>query len=348
MPRRNALTAFTSSLLAVLTLCAGASAQPAGELFIYNWTDYTSPALIAKFEKETGIKVSIDTYDSNETLLAKLKSGAGGYDIVVVSSDFIPVFAQEGLIQKIDAAKMPGYGNIEPRWRSPAFDKDNAYSIPFDWGVTSFAIDTAFIKGPVDSLSTLFEPPPEAKGKVGMFGAPSEVVSLAEVYLGLTPCQTDPAAMKRVFTLLEKQAPSVKVYNSDGIIDREASGETWIHQIWNGDSARAHANNPDIRFVFAREGGTGWMDNLAVPVGARHKDNALLFLQFMLRPENSALSSNFTHYASPLSGSGAHLDETLKTAPELDVPPGFNLVFTPACPAEAIKLMDRVWTRLRR
>ena len=339
-------TLCAAVIFAILACPAGAEA--AGELFIYNWTDYTSPVLIKKFEKETGIKVSIDTYDSNETLLAKLKSGSGGYDIVVVSSDFVSVFAQQGLIQRIDAAQLTSYTNIEPRWRSPAFDKDNAYSIPFHWGVTSFAVDTAFVKGPVDSLSTLFEPPPEAKGKVGMFGAPSEVISLAEVYLGLAPCQTDPAAMKRVFTLLENQAPSVKVYNSDGIIDREASGETWIHQIWNGDSARARANNPNIRFVFPKEGATAWMDNFAVPATAIHKQNALLFLKFMLRPENSALSSNFTHYASPLSGSAPYLDEALKTAPELEIPPGVKLVFTPACPADAIKLMDRVWTRLKR
>ena len=87
-----------------------------------------------------------------------------------------------------------------------------------------------------------------------MFGSPSEVMSLAEVYLGMTPCQTDTANMKKVSDLLEAQAPFVKVYNSDGIIDRQGSGETWIHEVWNGDSARARANNPDIKFIFPKEG----------------------------------------------------------------------------------------------
>jgi spermidine/putrescine transport system substrate-binding protein len=337
----------------VLTLALGfaATATPGragGDLFIYNWTDYTAPAVIAKFEKETGIKVTVDTYDSNETLLAKLKSGGGGYDIVVVSSDFVPVFVKEGLIQRIDAATMPGYAGIDPRWRDPAFDRGNAYSIPYDWGITAFAVNTAHVQGPVDSLKTLFEPPPEARGKIGMLGAVSEVVSLAEVYLGLPPCQTDPAAIKTVFALLEKQAPSVKVYNSDGAIDREASGETWIHQIWNGDAARARANNPAVTFVFPKEGAVSWMDNLAVPTGAPHLDNAKAFLRFMLKPENSALSSNFTHYASAITGSEAYLDLALKTAPELNPPAGLKLTFVPACPEEAIKLMDRLWTRLRR
>src|ERR1700712_5219142 len=181
-----------SAVAACLALIgSGACAEAAGNLFIYNWTDYTSPDLIAKFEKETGVKVTIDTYDSNETLLAKLKSGSTGYDIVVVTSDFVPIFINQGLIQKVEAAAMPGFANIEARWQSPAWDKGNAYTIPYHWGVTAYAVNTKFIKEPADSLALLFDPPPEAKGKVGMLAAASEVMSLAELYLGLAPCQPD-------------------------------------------------------------------------------------------------------------------------------------------------------------
>ena len=148
-----------------LGLAGNAAHAAGGDLFIYNWTDYTSPDVIAKFEKETGIKVTLDTYDSNETLLAKLKAGSAGYDIVVVSSDFVPIFAKEGLIQKVDASKMPGYDNIEARWKSPAWDKDNVYTIPYDWGVTSFSVNTKNVKGPYDSLSMLFDPPGRGTGQ---------------------------------------------------------------------------------------------------------------------------------------------------------------------------------------
>jgi spermidine/putrescine transport system substrate-binding protein len=337
--------ATTATLACILT---SGAAHAAGDLYLYNWTDYTSPDVIKKFEKETGIKVTMDTYDSNETLLAKLKSGSAGYDIVVVSSDFVPVFAKEGLIQKIDAPKLPGYNNIDARWRSPAWDKDNEYTIPYDWGVTSYSVNTKFVKEPADSLKLLFEPPAEANGKVGMFGSPSEVISLAEVYLGMTPCQTDTANMKKVSELLEAQAPAVKVYNSDGIIDRQGSGETWIHEVWSGDSARARANNPDIKFVFPKEGVVGWMDNIAVPASAKDPENAKLFIEFMMKPENSGLSSNFTHYASAITGAEAAYDPGLKDAPELKMPDGLKMAFTPACPEEAIKLMDRVWTKLKK
>ena len=334
-------------ILASAAFLAVEPARAGGNLFIFTWTDYTSPALIAKFERETGVKVSIDTYESNETLLAKLKSGSMGYDIVVISSDFVPIFVKEGLIQKVDTAHLPGFDNIEPRWRHPAWDGDEAYTVPFGWGVTGFAINTTHIKAPVDSLQTLFEPPPEAKGKVGMFSAPSEVMSLAEVDLGLAPCQTDVASMKRVYGLLAAQAPSVNTYSSDGIIERLSSDETWIQQVWNGDAARARRNNPAIRFIFPKEGAVGWMDTLAIPADARDRDNAELFLAFMLRPENSALSANFTSYASPITGTVAYLDPQLRDAPELAVPPNLKVTFSPTCSEPAIRLIDRVWTKLR-
>lgn len=337
-----------SSIAAGLLTTSCLQASAGGNLYIYNWTDYTAPALIAKFEHETGIKVTVDTYDSNETLLAKLKSGSAGYDIVVVTSDFVPIFVEQGLLRRIDGPSLQNYGAIAERWRSPPWDTGNAYTIPFHWGVTAFAVDTKQVPEPVDSLRALFEPPPNARGKVGMLAAPSEVVSLAELYLGLPPCQTDLTNMKKVDALLEAQRPNVEVYSSDGVIERIASGETWIQEIWNGDAARARANNPAIRFVFPKEGVTGWMDNLAIPRDARDPENARAFLQFMLRPENSALSANFTHYASAITGSEAFLDADLRAAPEMKVPAGTRIVFTPTCPAPAIKLIDRVWTRLRR
>ena len=330
------------------TMLAATVARADGDLFIYTWSDYTAPALIAKFEKETGVKVTIDTFNSNETLLAKLKAGSAGYDIIIGSSDFIPIFIDEHLVQKIEASHWSDYKNIDARWRSPAWDKNNDYTIPFGWGVTSYVVNTKFIKVPADSLKLLFEPPPEAKGKVGMMGAPTEVTSMAETYLGLSPCQTDIAAMKRVSALLEAQAPSVKVYASDGVIERAASGETWIQQTWNGDGARAHAANPDLHFVFPKEGAIAWMDNVAMPVGAKDPENAKRFMQFLLKPENAALSANFTHSESAIVGVAPFLDAAIRDAPEYNVPADLKLTFAPPCPAKALQLIDRVWTRLKR
>src|SRR5215813_15113892 len=132
-----------------------------GELHIYNWTDYTSPEMVKKFEDETGIKVTIDTYDSNETALAKLSSGAAGYDVMIISNDFVPIFVKQKLFQKVDAGKMSNFKNVDPRWQKRPWDPDAAYTVPWVWGTTSYAVDTSVYKGPTDSLKTLFDPPAE-------------------------------------------------------------------------------------------------------------------------------------------------------------------------------------------
>jgi spermidine/putrescine transport system substrate-binding protein len=338
----------TSLQAAVVSTLFAGIAHADGELFIYNWTDYTSPELISKFEKETGIKVTLDTYDSNETLLAKLKSGSAGYDIIVVSSDFVEIFANEGLIAKIDASTLPGFANLDKRWIHPVWDKENAYTIPWNWGTTSFSVNTTKIKEPVDSLKTLFEPPEEAKGMIGMFGSPSEVIALAERYLDMEPCQTDAGNMKKVQELLLKQAPYVKVYNSDGIHERQSSGETWIHQQWNGSVVRSRIQNPAIKYIYPKEGVVGWMDNVAVPSSAKNLDNAKKFMSFIMQPENMALQTNFTKYANAVVGSEKFQEADLKDAPELLTPTDVKVVFTPACSEAATKLMDRVWTRLKK
>ncbi len=176
-----------SSLLAsaaavFMGLAASFAAPPAKAdsdvLHIYTWTDYTSPDLIKKFTAETGIKVTIDTYDSNETLLAKLKAGGAGYDIVVVSNDFVPIFVSQGLIQKADVSSMPNFTHLETRWKARAWDPKAEYTVPWQWGTTSFAYDTAVYPGPVDSLGTLFNPPTALQGKISMLGAQSEVVNI--------------------------------------------------------------------------------------------------------------------------------------------------------------------------
>jgi spermidine/putrescine transport system substrate-binding protein len=324
-------------LLMVIAIGAG-SATAAGELFIYNWTDYTSPELLKKFEKETGIKVTLDTYDSNETLLAKLKAGGGGYDIAIASHNFVPIMIKEGLLHKVDAPKLKGYNNIADQWKSPAWDPGNIYSIPWHTGTTSFAVDTSVYKGDINTYKILFDPPPELQGSIGMFNAPEEVISFANAYLGFEQCNENVAQMKKVLELLMKQKPHVKVYNSDGIKERLVSGDTAIHQTWNGYAMRARGEKPSIKYAYAKEGVISFMDNLIVPKGAKNKDSAIKFMEFMMQPENAALQTNFARYANVISGSEAFLAEDLKTAPEIIVPKGVKAIFVPACSEKAIKL----------
>jgi spermidine/putrescine transport system substrate-binding protein len=318
-----------------------------GELFIYNWTDYTNPEVIEKFEAETGIKVTLDTYDTNETLLAKLKSGAAGYDIIVPSHNFVPIFIAEGLLEPINASELPGYENIDERWRNPEWDPNNVYTIPWQWGTTSFTVNTEKYTGPADSLALLFEPPTELQGQIGMFNSPDEVMAMAQIYLGLPACNESTDDMRKVQDLLVAQKPFVKLYSSENIYERMAAGEVLAHQQWNGSAMRARAENPAIQYVFPKEGVLTWMDNLAVAAGAPNKDNALKFIEFMMRPENAGLQSNFARYANGIAGSEEFMDAELTSAPEIGIPEGVEARFTPTCSAAAIELQDRVWTKVK-
>lgn len=335
-----------AALTAIALITAPAAAQ--GKLHLYNWTDYTAPGLIEKFEKETGIEVVLDTYDSNETLLAKLKAGGGGYDIVVPTHNFVPILLKEGLLQEIDASAMPGFANISEQWQNPPWDNNNRYTVPWQLGSTSYAVDTTSFDGDINTYKVLFEPPAQLQGQIGMLNSPDEVIPMALTYLGYPLCNENPAQMKEVRDLLVAQKPHVKVYNSDGIKDRLVSGEVRAHMIWNGYSARARAEKASLQYAYPKEGLITWVDNLAVPKDASNPENAKRFIAFFLNPENAATQSNFAGYDSGNAKASAYLDDDKKSAPEFAAPAGVKLVFSQSCGEAAIALQDKVWTAIKK
>jgi spermidine/putrescine transport system substrate-binding protein len=215
------------------------------------------------------------------------------------------------------------------------------------WGTTSYSVDTSVYKGSTDSLAPLFAPPEDLKGKVGMFGSPSEVMSLALVYLGKDQCNTNPDDLKALQALLEAQKPFVKVYNSDGNTERQVSGETVMHEQWSGKALASRGQKPTIKYVYAKEGVVGWMDNVAVPVGAPDLDNAKAFLNFLMDPENIALQQKSTGYQSAIVGSNKFLSADIGDSPEFNPPADLKIVFAPACSEKATRAYDKIWTDLR-
>ena len=338
--------AFVLSFIMIFAFGVG-TASAGGDLFLYNWSDYTAPDLIEKFEKETGIKVTLDIYDSNETLLAKMKSGGGAYDIAVPTHNFITILIEEGLIEKINAAQLKGYENIIDSMKGPPWDPQNEYTIPWNYGSTSFCIDTEAYKGDYKTFKVLFEPPAELQGKIGMFDSSEENTNLALIYLGLAQCNENPEEMQKVLDLMMAQKPFVKVYSSEGIHERLVSGDVAISGCWNGAAMRARQGKPSVEYVYPREGILGWADNLVVPKGAKNYDNAIKFIEFMLQPENAAIQTNFSGYANAIRGSEQFMTEELKNAPELQTPPGIPIHFQPSCSEAAIRLLDKVWTKVK-
>jgi spermidine/putrescine transport system substrate-binding protein len=336
---------LTISAAALLLLTLG-SARADGELFIYNWTEYTPPELITKFEKESGIKVSVDTYDSNETLLAKLQAGATGYDIVVPSQNFVPILVSEGLIQKVGVHKLANFKNMKERWQFPEWDPQHEYTGPWQWGTTSFSYNSELYSGKGTSLKEFFEPSDEVMGRLSVFQTPDEVISLANIYLGIEFCSEDGKTMKRIQDMLVKQKEYVVAYNSETMSDLLASGEAMMTNHWSGYSRLGRLTGAPIVYAYPKEGVVGWFDSMVVPTSAKNVENAKKFMNFMMDPVNMAMLTEDQGYGDAVMGTAAYYSDELKSAPEINPPSDLNVVFAPTCSPKAQSLIDRVWTKV--
>lgn len=342
---KKLLIAAVSS--AVLSFAAS-GAYAAGELNFYNWTDYTPDDLLEKFQKETGIKVNLDTYDSNETLLAKLKSGATGYDLAVPSQNFVEIMVKEGLLEEANVTAMPNYKYVDSRFKNPTWDPEQKYSSPWQMGTTSFVIRTDLYDGDCSSLKEFFEPSGKAVGQLGVFKTPEEVMNQAHLYLGQEMCTEKNEDFKALQKLFEGQKPAVKIYSSEGTPERIVDGTVVMSSGWNGDmfNARTKEGGTTVKYCFPKEGVVGWFDSLVIPKGAKNIDNAKKFMDFIMKPENMALVSNFASYANAVPDSAPFLNPELADAPELKVPEGVPIAFGRSCGEKYTKAVDKIWTKL--
>ncbi|MCY4608475.1 MAG: extracellular solute-binding protein [bacterium] len=341
---RRLLGATAAILLAASLGTPRASAE--GELNFYTWADYTSPELIEKFEAETGITVNIDTFASNEDLLAKMMAGATGYDIIVPGDYLVEILIKEDLLQRVEPNQLANFKNVEPRWIDVYWDPGRNYSIPWMWGTTSFNVNTDVFDGDIHTLAVLFDPPDVLKGRINMFQDSVEVINMALRYLGFPRCNSNPDEMRQVQDLLLRQKEWVRSYSMDPK-ELIVSGEVDATMNWDGYAIRTRAEKPSVAFAHPMEGYTGWMDNLAVPKGAENVENAMIFMDFMMVPENIALESNYVGVNGGIMGAAQYFDPELATAPELNAPQGTpDPEFVPACEDDVVRLYDQVWTNV--
>lgn len=334
---------------------AAAAGEPAslpkgsGELNFANWTDYTSPELLKKFETETGIKVNLSTYDSNESLLAKMQAGDSGYDVVVPSDYMVQQMAALDLLEDVGASSLPNGKNIDPTFLDAYFDQGRKYTVPYLFGTTGIAVDTKQVKNPPKTWKEFFNPTAETAGKIGLLNDQVEVLNAALKATGGTPCTNDPAAWEAVSALLKGFKSKVQVINSDDVIGRMSTGEQAMHMMWNGAFHRAQEKNKDLVYVFAGETINLWQDNLAVPKGAKNLDNAKIFLNFMADPVNSAIAVNAQGYGSGITGAGDAASPALKANPAVNPPADLAALTkpTPPCDADTVLIYDKVWTEFK-
>lgn len=339
-----------------------------GERFVnvYNWSDYIDPAVLEAFTGETGIAVRYDTFDSNDTLEAKLLAGKSGYDVVVPSANFLERQIKAGVFQKLDKARLP---HLSAAWpviaeRLQAYDPGNQYAVNYMWGTVGIGYNVKAARrilgrdGAIDSWNTVFGPGELMKFRdcgVHMLDSADDVLTTALHVLGLDPNSSAPADLEKAADLVAGVRPAVRKFHSSEYLNALASGEICLVVGWSGDIKQAQkraaeANNGvEIGYAVPRDGTQMFFDNLAIPADAAHAGEAHAFIDYLLRPEVAARNANFLSYASGNLAGQAFIDpaiihdRTVYPDPETMA----RLYTITAHDARTTRLMNRLWTRIK-
>jgi spermidine/putrescine transport system substrate-binding protein len=330
---------------AMAMLAFAGSANAAGELNIYNWGDYTSPELIKKFEAAHDVKVTITDYDSNDTALAKVRAGGHGFDIVVPSANYVPIWVKEDLLLEARPDQMENFKNVDARWVDVAWDPGRHYTVPWQWGLTGIGVNKKVFGGDINTSAIFLDPPAELVGKINVAPEMNDVLFATIKYFGGEWCTEDKELLKKVRDKLVEAKPKWLAMDYS-VTEKLPAGDYAAVYYWNGAVMRSRIANPDIAFGYPKEGFPFFMDSVAILADAQNVDNAKLFMNFIMDPENAALISGFAKYANGIKGSEQFMPEEMKTAPELVVPAEFQEAgeFLSTCSPEVSQLYARIWT----
>jgi putrescine transport system substrate-binding protein len=352
-------------LAAVLAASSAVGEEP--RLNVYNWSDYIAPDTIPKFEAETGIKVTYDVYDGNEVLEAKLLSGKSGYDIVVPSaSPFMARQIAAGVYRTLDKSELPNWKNLDTHFLElvAAADPENGHSVPYLWSDTGIGYNETQVRAalgdgaPVDSLALIFDPAVAEKLAscgISLLDTPQEVFPAALAYLGLDPKSRDLSDLDKASAVLEKVRPYIRKFHSSQYINNLAGGDLCVALGYSGDviqarnRAREAGNGVEIAFRVPKEGAMMSVDMLGIPADAPHPENALRFIDYLLRPAVIADITNAVWYPNPNVPATEFVKPEIRNDPAVYPPEDIRrrlYVDVPA-PAAHERARTRAWTRLK-
>jgi spermidine/putrescine transport system substrate-binding protein len=352
---RRALAAGASlpAIASVLAACGGdrpgreaaggmppMPATPEAEVAIYNWSDYIGETTIADFERETGIRVVYDTYESNEDLIAKLQAGATGYDVVMPSNYAVRVLRAMELIEPVERSLLTNWGNLDPAFLGQGFDPESAWTVPWQWGTAGLAVRTDRMPLP-DSWAVFHDP--AWRGKMTQLDDMRDVIGCWLKYRGRSLNSTDPTELADAKADALEAKANLRSYLSAPVKAQLIAGDVWLAQLWNGDTAQARTEQAALEFVLPREGSMIYLDSMVIPRGAPHRRAAHEFINFVLRPEVAAGVSRKSGYGSPNAGALA-LDASLLRPPDAEA---MGRLEYQEDLGPATGEWDRIWTEIK-
>ena len=356
------------TLLAAALMGAMASAVQAEDkvLNVYNWTDYIAPDTIAKFEKQTGIKVKYDVFDSNETLEAKLLAGKSGYDIVVPSNNFLAKQIKAGVYEELDRSKLPNWKNLDPdllKAVGDASDKGNKHAFPYMWGSIGIGYNPEKVKAAlgvdkIDSWDVVFKPENIAKLKscgVSFLDSPTEMMPVALHYLGLPTDSEKKEDIKKAEALFLTIRPSITYFHSSKYISDLANGNICVAVGYSGDleqsisRAKEAGDKVKLKYVIPKEGAGSFYDMVAIPKDAENVDAAYAWMNYLMQPEvmaeitNSVRFPNGNKAATPLVNKDISGDPSIYPSDEVKA----KLYAISDLPPTTLRLLTRSWTKIK-
>lgn len=316
------------------------------EINFYTWVNYMKPEVLDQFEKEFGVKVVLDTFDSNEALLAKLQAGAGGYDVIVPSDYMIEIMGKSDILEPLDKSMLTNLVNIDPNNLKPYYDPENTYSVPWKWGTSGFAYNADKVSPAPDSWAVMYDP--SYSGKISMLNDVREVPAAAAHLLGLSENTVNPDDLAKIKSKILEQKPLVKAYTSDTNRDLLLSGETVLAQVYTNDGITMGEENPSIKYVIPKEGCTIWQDNLAIPKSAPNKYTAHVFINFLMREDIETQNAIFIKSGSPNKAARANLPAEIANNKGIypDDATMQKLEWIQDL-GDDIELYDRMWTEIK-
>ncbi len=345
-------------VLLVVFCCAGCEQAPttngparsgtgaAQTLYYFTWSDYVDREQLAGFEARTGARVVVDTFSSNEELLAKIQGGAGGYDVAAPSDFMVSIMVREGLLAELDLARIPNVASLSPWLSDLPFDPAQRYAVPYLWGTVGIGFDSAVVATPPDSWEVLWDP--RYRGKISMLNDQREVFGVALRAMGHSLNETAPAAIEQAKRRLLAQKPLVKTYTSENYDNLLAAGEVALAHGWGGAVARAMDERPSLRYVIPREGATIWADCLVVLRTSRNKDLAMRFINYLLETDVAVHTTNRLRFASANREVKDRVDARVRQNPAVYPPEDArDRLEWMVDVGDAIRLYDRAWTELK-